>query len=148
MKKIEKYITEKFKISKDIIIEEDTLAEKLYKRLLSDKYHLKNKIIHVLNKWIEDNDIKDINKDIFYTYSNKDRIEKEVEDTSYLKFSSYVESYSTLIDKLNLQNMMKSHYKMIESEKVKIYMNGNKLLFIYGYTSVKFIIYMNAWNKS
>lgn len=148
MKKIEKYIIEKFKISKDIIIEEDTLAEKLYKRLLSDKYHLKNKIIHVLNKWIEDNDIKDINKDIFYTYSNKDRIEKEVEDTSYLKFSSYVESYSTLIDKLNLQDMMTSYYKKIDSERVKIYINDNKLLFIYGITSVKFIIYMNAWNKS
>lgn len=148
MKKIKEYITEKFKISKDIIPEDDYLAEKLYKRLLSDKYHLKNKIIHVLNDWIEDNDIKDINKDIFYTYSNKDRIEKEVEDTSYLKFSSHLESYSTLIDKLNLQDMMTSDYKKINSERVKIYINDNKLLFIYGITSVKFIIYMNAWNKS
>ena len=150
MKRINNYIIEKLKISKNMPDEKYSLAEQLYCRLLPDDYPLKNKVIDVLNDWLDGNDIKDINEDIFYTYSNRDRIEKVVQDKSFLRFSTeYVEGYNKLIQILKLDTMMTSGHRAfgLKNDKVKIYMDNSKLLFVYGNTSVKFVIYMNAWKK-
>ena len=150
MVNLNNYIIEKFKISKNISADSSSLAEQLYCRLLPNNYEQKDKVIEVLNDWIEGMDIEDINKDIFYTYSNKDRIEKVVQDKSFLKFSSEVkDGYVSLIKKLKLNDMISFHFRVfgLKNDKVRIYMDNNRLLFIYGDTSARFNIYMNAWKK-
>ena len=153
MNNLSEYISEKLHLTKDAVKgnKMNLLPDRLYKRLLPDNYHLKNKILEVLTKWIDDNNITDIDGDIFYAYSNKDRLEKVVEDTSYLHYSSYVETYLKLIEKLHLSNMMTSAYKKIGNgtDKVNIYVKNNRLVFVHGNTSVKFVVYLNAFkNKS
>ena len=149
MKTLYNYIFEKFKISKNTISNNILpLAENLYKRILPDSdYPIKDKVMNILTEWIEANDIKNINRDIFYSYSNKDRAKKIVDDTSYFNISSYVPSYSDLIDRFKLNKIMTSYYKKIEDDNITIYIDGHRLLYIHGKTSVKFVIYMNAWKK-
>ena len=149
MNNLSKYISEKLHLTRNAVKDNkmNLLPDRLYKRLLYDNYHLKDKIIEVLEKWLDDNNITDLDGDIFYAYSNKDRLEKVVEDTSYLNYSSYVETYLKLIEQLHLSNMMTSAYKKIGNgtDKVNIYVKNNRLVFVYGNTSVKFVVYLNAF---
>ena len=145
MRQINNYINEKLIIDKNIDNTE-RLVINLCNRLVENDNMVDDEFKKQLSAWIFKNKVKDLDRDIFYTISNEDKILDTIKDTSYIKSASKLNTVSDIINKYKLKYLIDSYYKKYSSTFESLYFDDNKLIFLKkSRNSLKYGIYMNAW---
>ena len=144
MKNIDNYIVEKLVID-NTVNSYNKIADDLCNRLTDD---IDEKFKYYVTKWVEENKIKDIDGDIFYSVSNIERLKQYANDVDYIKFASKFDTGSDLLRGHKIHKLISSYYKKYGSTFESIYIDGSKLLFIRkSRDAIKYVIYMNAWKN-
>ena len=97
MRQINNYINEKLIIDKNIDNTE-RLVINLCNRLVENDNMVDDEFKKQLSAWIFKNKVKDLDRDIFYTISNEDKILDTIKDTSYIKSASKLNTVSDIIN--------------------------------------------------
>lgn len=144
MKNIDNYIVEKLVID-NTVHSYNKIVNDLCNRLTDTT---DEKFKYCITTWLENNNIEDLDGDIFYSVSNVERLKQYVNDSNYVKSASKFDTGSDLLKGHKLNNLFDSHCKKYGSTSESIYISSNKLIFVRkSRDAIKYVIYMNAWKN-